>query len=73
MNIETVVAGRHMSPAKEIIESFASRTRKLLSLDGIKKKLCLVVPDLRTIKADKLDSADAILARIRTKPSSIEA
>lgn len=57
-----------MSPAKELVSSFESKSHKLLSFGKAKRKLCLMVPDFEGVKAEELESADTILARLKSKP-----
>ena len=56
-----------MTPAKDIVASFMSSSRKLLSLDGIKKKLCLVMPNFEALQTNNMDSADILLSRIKAR------
>lgn len=55
-----------MTPAK-ILESFTEKSHKLLAFDRT-NKLCIMIPDFSDIKEDEIDSADMLLARLKSKP-----
>lgn len=61
-----------MTPAKDILRLFEDKSRELLSLNLINKRslLCQIIPDLESIDYDNLESADVLLARIRSKSNS---
>jgi hypothetical protein len=59
-----------MTPTKDLISSFEHKSRKLLSFGKAKRKLCLMVPDFENVKVEKLESADTLLARLKSKPGS---
>eukprot|EP00826_Nyctotherus_ovalis_P024052 TRINITY_DN1855_c0_g5_i1.p1 TRINITY_DN1855_c0_g5~~TRINITY_DN1855_c0_g5_i1.p1 ORF type:complete len:218 (+),score=43.40 TRINITY_DN1855_c0_g5_i1:594-1247(+) len=60
----------YITPAKKALLSFANESRKLMFSEGV-KKLCFVQPDFDETKLGRLDSADAILARLKSKPANI--
>jgi hypothetical protein len=64
-----VVTGKCITPAKDILNLFFEKFKKLLSIEEKKGKLCLVVPDLTAISLSGSDSADTLLARIKGKPA----
>lgn len=57
----------NVTPPKKMLESFTIKSKALLSLENLKRRLCLIVPNFEDVNIEELDSADDILARLKSK------
>jgi hypothetical protein len=56
---------------EKLIEEFTAKSKKLLSFDNLKRKLCLMIPDYESVRVEELETADEILARLKPKAMSM--
>jgi len=61
------VKSNNITPEKRLLEEFTAKSKKLLSFGKLKRRLCLMIPDYENIKAEELETADEILARLKPK------